>query len=913
MNLPNPFLKKYLHPLLSRVDFVRIIASVILFLGALQAQPQSIPRNDSIAVADLLMHWQQQHQVLVYVPHEYNDMKVESSLLAMDPRQSIARLKGITGLDLHQLYGVFVFVSPQYHAPATSTLANDMIVVGREALSGRYARIMLRGVVQDGATGETLPGAIVYSAHQQKGVSTSGNGTFEIELSTGEHTLEVSFLGFISRQYQVRLYEPGEIALELFSDSYSLAEVVVRSSRLESNHRSTQMSLIRLNAQELKNIPGSYGERDIVRSISLLPGVQNAGEFGTGFHVRGGGSDQNLILLENLPVFNSSNLFGMLSMINPDIVENASLYKGGIPAKYGERASAILDIRLDRERGNKTQLFKGGVGLLNTRMMSKTTLANGNANLLLAGRSTYSNWLLENTPDVDLMNSNAGFYDITAQLTFRPNTFNSVSLLGFHNKNRAEFTGNTRYQYANTLGNVRWDRYINAQLHSALMIGFSHYGYSVEDNIEKAPMRQLSIHSELLYQSVKWNLHFEPSPQTHWDIGFNAMNYSIQPGRLRAQGPQSRVEPLDLQSENALELSAYISAGLELHPRWSVEAGLRLTSYTLYGPYTRYIYEPGMAVAAANLTDSVIYGKREKVFGSLDPEPRISIRWLTDSLSSVKLSYGRSMQYINQISSTAVMTPADTWKLSNDLLPPLAVDQYAVGFFRSFADAAYEASIEVYYKRIKNGKEYTSAGQIVMNPFLEQDVSLATGKSYGTELFFRKGSGRLTGWVSYTFSRAFSKTNSPFEEKQINRNAYFPSDYDRPHNMVFNGNFNISRRWRFHALFTWSSGRPLTLPEQGYFWGGDFHVSYSDRNKYRFPNYHRLDVSLSLDETLRLSRNFRGSWSLSVINVYGRKNPYSIFYEKNPPSPTSAYMGYSLYQLYIIGRPLPTITYNLSF
>jgi hypothetical protein len=836
---------------------------------------------------------------------------VKGELLDLPLQEALASLVRSRNLSIVTIDGM-IYLVPEEGAPLEMTALEDHQVVGNPSDYGRYSKATLTGRVVDGSTGEPLMGAVLYETESGAGASTNFDGNFTMELPVGELRLRISYVGYEDRYQRIRLISPGSVEFDLFSQSTQLQEFTITAKRAEENISRTQMSMINLDAQALKELPGTFGERDIVRSITLLPGIQSVGEFGTGFNVRGGGADQNLILLENVPLFNSSHLFGLISVVNPDMVNNLTLIKAGTPARFGERASSVMDIRLGNGLSKDQTTLMGGIGLLNSRLFLETPIIKEKITLSLGARSSYSDWFLKEIPNDDLMNSSAGFYDLTGILNMALGPKNRITLFGYYSGDRFGFGGNTDYDYQNTMGSLRWNSGFNTRLSSTFILGLSTYDFNIEETPEINPYIHQGMRSSVDYYSMKWFMTWLPVPDHKVEFGINGFHYGIEPGILQPKGEQSLIAAKTMDREQALELAAFVSDEFMINERLNLELGLRFTQYLQLGPGKAHLYGDGMPRLPENIIDTLRYDKNESMASYNGLEPRAGMRYSLGETSSVKFSYSRINQYINLISNTSVMAPADIWKLSDTHLKPLRSDQYALGYFRNFLNNSIETSVEAYFKQLHNAIEYKSGAAIALNDYLETDIINAKGYNYGLELYLRKNEGRLTGWTSYTWSASRVRTASPFPESQINHNEYFPTNYDRPHNLVVSANYHISRRWRFAGTFTYNTGRPVTLPEHAFQQGTNMLIFYSDRNKYRLPDYHRLDISLTLDENLRVNRRGKGSWTISVMNVYGRKNPFSIFYKKEPQvlnEPRS----FKLYQLYIIGRPLPTITYNFSF
>jgi hypothetical protein len=790
-------------------------------------------------------------------------------------------------------------------------ISDERKIVGNPLEYGKTSTALLRGIIYDGKTREPLIGAVLYDEKTKTGTSTNQRGEFSFRLPVGDLSLRLTYIGYEESVEEIRLLSDGSMDFEIFESSHSLDEVTIMARKAEVNLTRTQMSLISLDSKTLRELPTSLGEKDIIRNLTLLPGIQSVGEFGTGFHVRGGGADQNLILIEDVPLFNTSHLFGMISIINSDLVSNVTLMKAGIPAKYGERASSVMDIRMS---GKSTETkFNGGIGLINSRINFETPLFNERVSILLGARSSYSDWLLRSVPDTDLMNSSASFYDLTGMITYQLNPKNNFSVFGYRSSDSFNFAENANYAYQSNLGSFKWNTILNSRLSASLVAGFSTYQYQITEDEEINPFEAYRLSSAIDYRTMRGNIMYFPSPNHSLDMGINAVRYEISPGAIQPLEESSLVIEKELAKEKALEIAVYVSDNITISEHLSAEVGLRYSFYRQLGPGTVFQYEEQSPLIPENIRDTILFRRNQTMaqYGGL--EPRINLRYSINQLSSLKLSYNRINQYVNLVSNTSVITPSDLWKVSDHHISPLKSDQIGVGYFRNFLNNSVEASVEVYVKHFQNVVEYKNGAQLVMNDLIETELINARGYNYGLELYVRKNSGRLTGWTSYTISSSLRQTKSQLSDEIINGNKTFPSNYDKPHNLVMNANYHISRRWKLGGTFTYNTGRPVTLPEIQYRFGRNEIIYFSDRNKYRLPDYHRLDLSISLDENLRKYQKGKGSWTFSIMNLYGRKNAYSVFYKKEERSPETNFKAYNLYKLYIIGRPFPTLTYHFSF
>ena len=894
----------------------KLLVTLLVFLIAGQkVDSQTTIQRTQLTIDQLIDQLERKYPLqFYYKPEWFENRTFNPTILnlsfneTLDQIQTVAQISVIT---IDSVLYVFVPIKP-VPIPSTLKSGSDILIVGNSEDFGKYNKATFYGKIVDGKDGKPLPGASIFIDKLKLGVHTDENGNYRLHAPVGEQTIRLSFIGYDDNIQKIKLIGDGSINFKLYEKSIKLGEVVIYSERAESNVTGTQMGIVKLDVKAIKELPVSIGGRDIIKSITLMPGVQTIGEFGTGFNVRGGGSDQNLILLEDVPIFNLSHLFGLISVVNSDGISDVTLLKAGISAKYGERASSVMDIRMGANNPDKTTV-KCSIGIINSTVYVETPLIDNKINLLLGARSSYSNWLLHSIPDIDLMNSTAHFYDADALLSFNVNNRNKVNVFAYISNDQFGFAKNIDYKYNNLLGSIRWKHSFNNNLFFNLSAGLSDYRFEVSESDTSRQWEAYRINSALHYRNIKWNFSWLPNKNHALDFGINAALYNIQPGSLTGLFNESIIKPIQMEPEKAIESALYLTDNIIISQKFAIDLGVRYSLYSYLGPNKVYIYQPNLPRTRESIIDSLIYGNNKPVCRYSGLEPRLSLRFTISTSSSVKLSYNRIHQYVNLISNTAVMSPTDVWKLSSPNLKPLTCDHFAVGYFRNFKNNTYETSIEFYYKSLMNAIDYKNGASILLNPYLETALTNVRGKNYGVELYVKKNTGRLTGWASYTFSRSLQKTNSIFPEDMINNNQPFPSNFDRPNNLILNANYHISKRWRFNGTFTYSTGRPVTLPELKFTYQGYQLLYYSDRNKYRLPDYHRLDVSITLDESLKIKKRWKGSWTLSIINLYGRKNAYSVFYKKEAHMVSYDYRQYDTYMLYIIGRPLPMLTYNFTF
>ncbi len=789
---------------------------------------------------------------------------------------------------------------------------SKIIVVGDPLNQGRYKKAKLTGRVFEGKTGEPLSGAVVYNPETKIGIATDSRGRYSIELPTGEIHLQISFMSFENQVFNVNLIQDGKADFDLFEKTFAIAELTVVGEISKASK--AQMSMIKMSSVQVKELPVLMGEADLIKSMVMMPGVQSVGEMSSGFNVRGGNTDQNLILMDGAPVFNSTHLFGFFSMINPDGVEDVTLYKGGIPASYGERISSVMDVQL-KQGNSKNMSINGGVGLINSRLTIEGPLTKKKkSTFLIGGRTTYSDYLLQRTQNPTFKYSIARFYDLNSTLNLEFGPKNHLKLMGYLSADAFNLNTSSLYNYGNALASLNWKLNLSDKIISNLSMAYSKYNTSIDQKDANLALYDYTLKSDIQYGSLKYSLSFYPNEKHRINAGFQGIGYLINPGEIKPSQAISYVIASSMRKEQSAEMALFADDDFDLTDKLAFNAGLRYTKYTSFGPGMIYGYAPGVPRSSASIIDSISYnsGQVIKTYGGL--EPRFSMKYMVQEGASLRISYQRIHQFYNQISNNAVISPTDYWKSADPYIPPLINDQIAFGYFKNPANSKFETSIEVYFKNLQNLIEYKNGAQLIMNRHIETDLMISKGYSYGLELLLKKNSGRLNGWVSYTFSRTFRKGDSQFPEEVINNGAYYPSIYDKPHDLTTVMNYKMTRRWRFSGNFVFSSGRPITLPEQKYMFAGNQVVIFSDRNKYRMPPYHRMDISLTLDENLRKRHMWKGSWTFSVYNVYGRKNTYSVFYRKSPQQVGGVEDSrYDIFRLSIIGIPIPSITYNFKF
>jgi hypothetical protein len=782
--------------------------------------------------------------------------------------------------------------------PAAGAVAGRVydIGLGQAAANGKAT---LTGRVRDGK-GESVVGALVYGDQPTNGVATDQFGAYTLTLPVGKQRLNVRALGFKNTTRLLNLHSSGRLDLTLDEDITTLKEVVVEAEKAK-NVTSLRMGVAKLDIKDIKQVPTVFGETDIIRVVLLLPGVKSIGEGNTGFSVRGGGADQNLVLYNDAVIYNPSHLFGFFSAFNADMLKSAELYKGTVPARYGGRLSSVLDV-VTRDGNRKQFSGSGGVGLLTSRLTFEGPLAHGKGSWMVGGRTSYSNWLLRQLTSRQLQNSEASFYDLSGHLAYDLNDHNSVYATAYLSQDRFRLATDTVYNYRNLAGSLKWKHTLSNKLYGVLTGTFSRYQYGLRSD------RTATTASELGYNLNQGGLQADftyfANAQHTVEYGASSILYRINPGQLTAVGDNSLVVNTTLAREQALESAFYVSDRFELTPRLALDAGVRYSLYNALGPRDVLTYQPGLSRSEGTVTGTRSYGVGQALATYHGPEWRFSSKYMLTDNASVKASYNRTRQYIHQLTNTTVVSPTDNWKLSDGYILPQVADQFSLGFYRNLRSNSIEVSVETYYKILHNFLDYKDGATLLLNPHLETDVVNARGRAYGAEFLMRKTTGKLNGWLSYTYARSLVQVNTTTD--QVNDGNWYPSNYDKPHDVTLVGNYRFNRRISTSVNFNYSTGRPITLPLSQYYLNNVLRVFYSERNAYRVPDYYRVDLAFNLEGNHKIKKLAHGSWTLAIYNLLGRRNPYSIYFQAQQGQING-------YRLAIFGVPIPTVTYNFRF
>ena len=761
--------------------------------------------------------------------------------------------------------------------------------------------VNIAGYVRDALTGESVSGALIYLDKPYIQVNSDQFGYYSLVLPAGRHTLNIMSPGMYDTKRQVMIYSDGKFDIALDQKVIKLKEVVVESGK-EKNVRSTSMGMDKLSIVAMKQVPAVMGEVDVLRTLLTLPGVKSVGEASTGLNVRGGATDQNLILFNGLNIYNPTHLFGFFSAFDPDLIKDVTLYKSSIPANYGGRISSVLDISsLD---GNDKKISGSvGIGPMTSKVTLEGPVINDKTTFVAGVRATYSDWLFKVLPK-EYSKSSASFQDATIHISHKVNNKNNIYLNGYMSGDKFSLNSDTSYAYHNKNANIKWKHNFNNRFYGVLTAGTDHYDYAVSGNDNPVNAYKLSY----TINQYKANADFSYFLNNKHKIAFgvSSLYYNIHSGTFSPLGKESQIIADTVEAEQALESALYVSDQYNISSKLSVEAGIRYSLYNYLGPKHINTYASGFPRQEGSNTGVDFYpaGKNIKTYGG--PEYRASARYSLSDNASIKASYNSLRQYIQMISNTATISPTDVWKLSDPNIKPQLGSQVSMGFYKNFKSNTIETSVEVYYKWIDNYLDYKSGAVLIMNHHIETDVFTTKGKSYGIEFLVKKTTGKLNGWFSYTFSRSLIRENDPLAGELINGGNYYPTNFDQPHSVSLIGNYRITHRYSVSLNVIYSTGRPITLPTGVFDYAGSARLLYSDRNEYRIPDYFRTDFSVNVDGNHKIKQLTHNSWTFGVYNWLGIKNAYSVYFV----SQNGSVQGY---KLSIFGSAIPFITYNIRF
>ena len=725
---------------------------------------------------------------------------------------------------------------------------------------------------------------------------------YVLELPPGRYRVAIRHVGMKPVYVRMHVLSGGLFNIEMQEGTTDLDEVVITSRAIDSNVKQSLPGLTTMNVQEIRSLPTLMGEVDILKSLQLMPGVSSVGEGSSGINVRGGRTDQNLVLLNDVPLFNSSHALGFVSAFNQDIIKDFSLYKGNVPANFGGRASSVLEIT--SRRGDFQQWkYQGGVGPITSRFTAEGPIKTDKTSLLVAGRISHANWALQRANDPNVKRSKLSFYDAYAGLSHRISSNSTADLTFYSSSDEFRFAQQFGYAWNSYVVNGKWRALADRKASPTLSVSYGHYKSTL---IDPSGSDASTLTNTMNYLQFSENVNYIPNEKHTIVAGISGIGYFPKPEEKQGYKGNPNIARKTVDKNNGIELALFANDDYQISDNLSVSVGLRYSHYTHIGEDTVFVYAPGLPRSVDNITDTSYYAKGEgiKSFGGL--EPRISARISLTPNQSIKVSYNRMRQYIHLISNTTAPTPIDLWQVSNEYLPPQIADNFSIGYFYNIKDNTWETSAELFYKNMKNLVEYRDFPSLYLNNHLETELLTGIGKAYGAELYVRRIKGRWTGWISYTYSQTLVKVSARNGAESINNGEWYPSNYNKPHTFNLVIDRKLLNKGALSLIFTYNSGRPLTAIESSYIVGGTVVPVYSERNKYTIPSYFRVDLSITIGNVIK---KIDDSLVFSLYNMFGRSNAYSVFYQR----PANNYFIPKPYKLSVLGAALPSITYNFKF
>ena len=772
-----------------------------------------------------------------------------------------------------------------------------LLVLAAAAARGQ-TKYSISGTIRDTTSGEVLIGATVSvargaggeGAHMEMGATTNAYGFYSVTAPEGKYRVVISFAGYVADTFFVMLNGNLRLSARLIPDTNQLKAVIVSSVRKNANVTQPLMGVQKLTTAEIANVPVIFGEKDVLKTIQLLPGVQSGGDGSSGFFVRGGTSAQNLILLDEAVVYNPDHLLGFFSTFNSDAIKDVTVYKGEEPADYGGRLASVVDVRMN-DGNNQRYSVSGGIGLIDSRLNIEGPIVKDEGSFFVSARRTYADLFLKLSKDTNLNKSSLYFYDLNAKANYKLGEKDHLYLSGYNGEDNLGINNLFNLQYGNSTGTLRWNHIFNSRLFSNTSLVFSKYNYLINDNQNN---NDVNISSYIQDMSLKEDLQYYINTANQLDVGISVTHHALAPGILNA-GESSSFNSLFLSKKYSLESDAYISHRWSPTDNLHIDYGLRITSFAILGPGTFYTYD-----SLGNTIDSTVYTGHTVVKNYVNPEPRFSASWVLDDVSSIKGSYARNIQNLHLLTNSTSSNPTDLWVPSSNNIKPEIADQESVGYFRNLDDNKYETSVEVYYKTMQNEIDYKNGAQLIANENVESQLLYGKGRAYGVELFVKKKEGALTGWVSYTLSRTQLKIDG------INNNQWYDASQDVPQNVSVVGIYKISPKWTLSSDFVYHSGQSVTYPSGKYSNNGEVFFYYTNRNASRMPPYDRLDLAATV--IAKKTAKSESSWTFSVYNAYDRANAYAIIFQQNPNNPEQTQaVKYTLYKI------VPSITWNFKF
>jgi hypothetical protein len=891
-----------------------LILFVLIFSCVAYAQPKvdakSVRVETDQPLLEFLSSIEAQSAIRFFYMDEWlSPFTIKSTLSGLSLKEILLTTLGESEINVIFLndYSVIFFKDP-YHelerdaiieSAITKKIKVDNITLGSPKTNTNGSNVNLKGVVKDKESQAPIAGATVYVNGLNISSQTDSKGQYQLTIPGGEYVVSFRYVTYEERLLVVNIYESGEVDIEMDEVPITLDEVIITDQSIVDK-RVGQTSIKMIN---ISRSPSFLGEMDVIKTLQIQSGVSTVSEVSTGFNVRGGGVDQNLVLYDGVPIFNTSHALGFFSSFNSEAIKETSFYKGGIPAEYGGRVSSVLS--MTSKEGNY-QNWHGnfGIGFVSSNFTIGGPIKKDTSSLHISLRSTYSDWILNFLKKgyKNIEQSSVSFYDGSIKYAQKLKNGGKLTLSSYSSSDQFQLASDSINHWQNLALGVRYDNNLRNNYYYSIGIYAGRYAYKVS---EMDPATAFDLSYSVFYPSLKLDINKDGIHKQ--SFGFQSTFYNFKPGDLKPISEQSNSKQITMPDERSIESAIYYSDSFNWKERFNIDAGLRLSLYNRIGPGLVFNYQQGAPLEPRNVVDSTQYGSGEmmKTYGGA--EPRLSLRYAISRQSSVKLGYNRILQYIHLVSNTAAVTPVDIWQSSNTYFRPQVADQISLGYFRNSKEGIWQGFVEGFYKYTQNILDFKDGANLILNPKLETALLGGIGTAYGIEFSVSKTKGKLEAEINYTYSRSFRQVNGEFDVEKINNGNRYPSNYDQPHIVNFNWRYSMTRKIFFSGIFTYRTGRPISIPLTAYEISGSPITDFSDRNNYRLADYHRLDLALVIEGDNKKNKHVKGQWAFSIYNVYGRRNPYSAYFVYNKGGDVKSY------QISLIGVAVPSITYGIKF
>jgi hypothetical protein len=769
----------------------------------------------------------------------------------------------------------------------------------KAALKNAY---ILTGKAINSRTQEAIPDLAVRLIGLNSVVVTDANGNFEIELPSGYNRIGVSAMGIASSERELLIFSDSSYEFQFEESLEQLEEVVVQADAIR-NVEETFTGTEQIDLEESKNIPLVLGERDLLQVAKALPGISSAGEGATGLNVRGGKTDQNLVLLDDAVIYNPTHFFGIFQALNPFTTQGVEIYKGAVPVEFGGRLSSVFDIR-SKDANVSEFAGEGSIGPVTGNLALEIPVKKDTSAIMIGGRGAYADWILRSLDEESLNNSSASFFDGIVKYNHQINDKNDLKVTGYYSRDAFSITSDSLYQYSNRLASLRWNKKFSDNTTGALILENSDYRFGID--FEGSGNANFDLNYNISETGLTYKLTTVLKQKHVLDYGLAAKFYNVNPGSIEPFGSNSSITPKFIEKEKAIEGALFVGDEFRVSDKFTVGLGLRYAFFAALGANNQRTYVDGQPLNDATVTGTTDFGSGEiiKTYGG--PEARFSARYLLDEDFSIKASFNNAYQFIHTLSNNTTVSPIDTWKLSDLNIKPQNGYQASLGLYKNFNENMYELSVEGYYKILDNVTDFKTGADLFLNDNVETEVIQGDGKAYGVEFLLKKNRGDLNGWLAYTYSRSFYKFDSEFSEERINNGEFFPSNFDKPHDVSLIANYKLTKRYSFSANFVYQTGRPVTYPIGTFRFNNADFVAFSNRNEFRIPDFFRLDLGVNIEGNHKKNKLAHSFWTVSVYNVLGRNNPYSVFFVTEDGEVKAL-------QSSIFAIPIPSITYNFKF